>query len=170
MYQEPASLDSWGVSKFWWASCKIKSEGFEHSSRGDAAGALGSQSIRRSIGLSRNIQQQLCPFPLWSVLMISGWPPATQTFDCLQQLQDLLNTWLHLVDKEHHSRNEQFKNNLVLTVNEVNQTSNEQTIWSPSFSGKHSGQLSIFPGVDVPASSPQGEKAQSYISDSTGLS
>ena len=37
-------------------------------------------------------------------------------------------------------------------------------------SGKHSGQLSIFPGVDVPASSPQGEKAKSYISDSTGLS
>jgi len=37
-------------------------------------------------------------------------------------------------------------------------------------SGKHSGQLSILPGVDVPASSPQGEKAKSYISDSTGLS
>jgi len=37
-------------------------------------------------------------------------------------------------------------------------------------SGKHLGQLSIFPEVDVPASSPQGEKAKSYISDSTGLS
>ena len=37
-------------------------------------------------------------------------------------------------------------------------------------SGKLSRQLTIFPGVDVPASSPQGEKAKSYISDSTGLS
>jgi len=37
-------------------------------------------------------------------------------------------------------------------------------------SGKHSRQQSIFPGVDVPASSPQGQKPKSYISDSTGLS
>ena len=35
---------------------------------------------------------------------------------------------------------------------------------------KKTEQLSILPGVDVPASSPQGEKAKSYISDSTGLS
>jgi len=37
-------------------------------------------------------------------------------------------------------------------------------------SGKHSRQLSMFPEVDVPASSPQGQNPKSYISDSTGLS
>ena len=37
-------------------------------------------------------------------------------------------------------------------------------------SGKHSGQLSIFPGVDVPASSPQGEKLKTLQIASNMLS